>query len=72
MLKVDWAATKKLGKVVYHLNESRNGCNYRFKWRRPRHAMIPYTFAYMFDPVRRKHRELPALLKAYPKLDYFE
>ena len=31
-LKIDWAASKKLGKRIYHLNDHTGGYKYRFYW----------------------------------------
>lgn len=69
-LKIDWEATKKLGKRVYHLNEHRNGYRYRWLWRKK--GPIVNQSVYSYTPVRKAKRTLAYILKNKPQIDYFE
>ncbi len=68
-LKIDWAATKKAGKQIFHTNEHRAGYYYMVSWIRP---AKPYVRFYNFLPTRYTFkRKLSILLKTKPELDYY-
>lgn len=60
-LRVDWAATKKHKKRIYHLNDHRDGFIYRYFWRRPKIANRQY-FSFMAERYHCKRR-LAKILK---------
>lgn len=70
-LKVDWAASNKTGKRVYHLNEHRQGYKYRFHWAK-RDCNATNKAAYSFTPARTLKRRLAYILKNEPTIDYYE
>ena len=68
-LKIDWAASKKLGKRIYHLNDHTGGYKYRFYWTK---GIIKNITAYSFIPTRTNTRTLAGILKDKNReLDYF-
>ena len=67
-LKIDWQLSKKYRKAIYHLNEHRDGCKYRFLWNK---GKIKNIFAYKFIPTRFYKRELARILKTKEEIDYF-
>lgn len=68
-LKIDWQATKKAGKKIYHLNEHRNGYYYKIIWRT---CNIKGTRLYSFKPERYHFtRPLSKLLKTDLSKDFF-
>ena len=60
--QIDWQASKRLGKHIFHENEHTNGWNYRFLWRRYGYNFKNKTL-YIFRAVRSKKRQLAAILK---------
>lgn len=69
-LKIDYQETKKLGKIVYHLNDHRDGHFYRFMWSKNKITGIGlYSFT-----AERHHckRRLAKLLKTDSTKDFFE
>ena len=68
-LKIDWAETKRTGKLMYHTNDNRNGYYYRTSWRK---TNVAYSNYYSFVPERWYFkRRLKKLLKE-TKADFFE
>ena len=68
-LKIDWAASKKLGKRIYHLNDHTGGYKYRFYWTK---GIVKNITAYSFIPTRTNTRRLASILKDKNRqLDYF-
>jgi len=68
-LKIDWAASRKLGKRIYHLNDHTGGYKYRFYWTK---GIIKNITAYSFIPTRTNTRTLASILKDKDRqLDYF-
>ena len=68
-LKIDWAASKKLGKRIYHLNDHTGGYKYRFYWTK---GIVKNITAYSFIPTRTNTRRLASILKDKERqLDYF-
>ena len=68
-LKIDWAASRKLGKRIYHLNDHTGGYKYRFYWTK---GIIKNITAYSFIPTRTNTRTLASILKDKNRqLDYF-
>ena len=68
-LKIDWAASKKLGKRIYHLNDHTGGYKYRFYWTK---GIVKNITAYSFIPTRTNTRTLASILKDKDRqLDYF-
>lgn len=66
-LSIDYKLTREYGKVIYHLNEHRNGYKYRLHW-----SKVPMTFAdrykYQLCLVRANKRKLAQLI--FNKHDY--
>jgi len=68
-LKIDWAASKKVGKRIYHLNDHTGGYKYRFYWTK---GIVKNITAYSFIPTRTNTRKLASILKDTERqLDYF-
>lgn len=67
-VKIDWAATKKAGKRIFHLNEHRDGHSYQLKWRK---RAVTGIYIYKFRAIRRRKRELASILQNRPEIDYF-
>ena len=68
-LKIDWAASRKLGKRIYHLNDHTGGYKYRFYWTK---GIVKNITAYSFIPTRTNARTLASILKDKDRqLDYF-
>jgi len=68
-LKIDWAASRKLGKRIYHLNDHTGGYKYRFYWTK---GIVKNITAYSFIPTRTNTRTLASILKDKNRqLDYF-
>tara|TARA_R110000744_G_scaffold324921_1_gene430745 strand:- start:339 stop:803 length:465 start_codon:yes stop_codon:yes gene_type:complete len=68
-LKIDWAASKKTGKRIYHLNDHTGGYKYRFYWTK---GIVKNITAYSFIPTRTNTRRLASILKDKEReLDYF-
>lgn len=70
-LSVDYAATNKYGKTIYHLNEHSNGYKFRLYW-----SKLPQTFPdrykYQLCFVRENKRKLAQLIfnnKDYINID---
>lgn len=68
-LRIDWQATKKAGKKIYHTNDHRSGYKYRFFWKKDR---ISGDSPYSFIPTRTNKRRLAYILKNDKSIDYFE
>ncbi len=68
-LRIDWAATKKANKKVYHTNEHRNNYRYKFQWCKGR---IPGVTAYSFIATRTRKRQLAKILKTDKTVEYHE
>lgn len=68
-LRIDWKATKKANKKVYHLNEHRGGFRYRFCWNKPKLVNIS---AYSFRPTRTNKRALSQILQFNKDIDFSE
>lgn len=60
--KIDWAATKKYGKTIYHMNDHTNNYRYRFYWSKLSCNATNKT-AYCFEATRTEKRRLAYLLK---------
>lgn len=67
---MDWEATSKIGKQVYHLNEHSGGYKYFFHWIKLRNALIN-KIVYRLVMTRTNKRRLAKLIKSR-KYDYFE
>lgn len=67
-LHVDFAHFKKTGKVIYHLNENRDGYYYRIKWYK---GHVSGLQAYKFFPTRPFKRGIAQRLKDN-NIDYRE
>lgn len=76
----DWKATNELWdrnekakadkKLVYHLNEHREGYKYKILWDKSRAKVKNKTF-YFFIPTRNFKRTLAKTLKTNLKIDYY-
>lgn len=69
-LRLNYALSRKYNKKIYHLNEHRNGANYRLKW--PGNKPVTNANYYNFIPVRKYKRKLSYILQHIPQQDYFE
>ena len=66
----DWEYWKKTGKLIYHLNEHRDGYEYSFYWKKA--YMLKSKMAYSFIATRKNKRALAKVLKTKPEVDFFE
>ena len=71
MFSPDWVKTKEVGKLVYHMNEHRNGYRYRFHWDKKK-SRIKNKKHYSFITARSPKRRLAHILKNMPEREYFE
>ena len=71
-LKIDWQETKKLGSIVYHMNDHTD--NFRFGWKWDRTStIVKNKQVYSFEATRANKRRLASLLKdRLSGVDYFE
>lgn len=69
-LKIDYKTSKEKGMIVYHLNEHRSYCSYRFNWNRP--ASFKVARAYAFKATRQNKRKLAKTLITDHTTDFFE
>ena len=70
-LKVDWKASRELGKRVYHMNDHSD--NYRYKWYwKKTNAIVQNKSLYSFTASRANKRELARIIKNEKSIDYFE
>jgi hypothetical protein len=71
-LRVDWATSKQLDKIVYHLNSHTNGYKHFFAWSKQGHGPCKNITKYKFIPTRDHKRYLAKLLKDPSNpVDYF-
>jgi hypothetical protein len=71
-LKIDYFTTKKLGKVIYFLNEHTRNFSYKIQWMRKR-SRVKGRDRYDFDPSRYLNRYLAVVLKdEFRTIDYCE
>ena len=68
-LPIDWAATKKYGKRIFHTNEHTNEYKYRWLWDK-HHSNVKHSNYYSFIPCRTNSRKLAQSL--FNKIDYIE
>ena len=69
-LRIDYAETKKVGKVVYHLNEHSNFYKYRYYWNK--HNMLNHNKTmYQLITTRANKRRLAQIIKNKER-DYLE
>lgn len=61
-LRIDYAETKKVGKIVYHLNEITNGCKFRFYWNK-HNMLVKNKIKYQLVMTRANKRRLAYILK---------
>lgn len=71
-LKIDYSIYNKTGKLVYHLNEHRNGYSYKIIWNKSTSGPIKYKTYYKFVFNRKLKRQLSHILQTQPLIDYFE
>ena len=67
---IDWSATNKYGKVIYHLNEHTDGYKYSYQWDK-KDTKLPNLYFYRLVPTRSNKRRLAKLIKT-GDYDYFE
>lgn len=60
--KIDWDATRKYGKTIYHMNDHTNNYRYRFFWQKGTCNAVNKS-AYCFEATRTEKRKLAYLLK---------
>lgn len=61
-LRIDYAASKKYGKMIFHLNEHTNGFKYRAYWNK--HVMLTHNKThYQLVMTRDNKRHLAQILK---------
>lgn len=80
-MSVDWKETKQLWednpkakeskKLVFHLNEHRDGYSYKIFWDKNRAMLLNKTFYYLV-PARNFKRTLANVLNTNFKIDYYE
>lgn len=71
-LRLDYQATKKYGKKIYHLNEHSKEYYYRWFWHK-KMAIVKNKSAYCFKPTRANKQYLTRLIKdKNSKVDYPE
>lgn len=69
-LRIDYAETKKVGKIVYHLNEHSNFYKYRYYWNK--HNMLNHNKTmYQLIMTRDNKRRLAQIIKNKER-DYLE
>lgn len=69
-LRIDYAETKKVSKVVYHLNEHSNFYKYRYYWNK--HNMLNHNKTmYQLIMTRDNKRRLAQIIKSKER-DYIE
>lgn len=61
-LRIDYAETKKVGKIVYHLNEITNGYKFRFYWNK-HNMLVKNKTKYQLVMTRANKRRLAYILK---------
>ena len=61
-LRIDYAESKKLGKMVYHLNEHSNFYKYRFYWKKS-DVPLPFKSRYQLIATRHNKRRLAQIVK---------
>ena len=61
-LRIDYAETKKVGKIVYHLNEKTNGYKFRFYWNK-HNMLVKNKTKYQLVMTRANKRRLAYILK---------
>ena len=61
-LRIDYAESKKYGKVIYHLNEITNGFKYRFYWNK-KNMITRNKTKYQLIMTRDNKRHLSHILK---------
>lgn len=69
VMKIDWAASKKNKKILYHLNEHSKGYYYRFYWNKVG-SNATNGKAYFFSAGRINDRRLAKTIKK-GETDYF-
>ena len=69
-LKIDYKTSKEKNMIVYHLNEHRSYCAYRFQWVRP--VSFKAARAYNFKATRQNKRSLAKILITDLTVDFFE
>ena len=67
---IDWAATNKYGKVIYHLNEHTDGYKYSYQWEK-KNSRLQNLYFYRLVSTRENKRRLAKLIKT-KEYDYFE
>lgn len=80
-VSVNWKETKQLWednpkakefkKLVFHLNEHRDGYSYKIFWNKERALLLNKTFYYL-TPARNFKRTLANVLNTNFKIDYYE
>ena len=61
-LRIDYAESKKYGKVIYHLNEITNGFKYRYYWNK-KNMITKNKTKYQLIMTRDNKRRLAYILK---------
>lgn len=69
-LRIDYAESKKYGKMIFHLNEETGGYKYRFYWNKQNMLTTNKTH-YQLIMTRDNKRHLAQILKSH-KRDYCE
>lgn len=68
--QIDWQASKKYNKWIFHLNMHSDGYYYRWTWGK-KNALFANKSIYSFKPTRFNKRKLAKLLKLN-EIDFFE
>jgi hypothetical protein len=69
-LRIDYGESKKLGKMVFHLNEHSNMYKYRFLWRKD-NILTKHKTYYQLVMTRANKRHLAQIIKNHVR-DYIE
>lgn len=68
-IPINWRASEKVGKKVYHLNEHRDYHIYKYAW--GRFGKVVNISYYVFKAPRDYCRKLAFILKNKPEIDYY-
>jgi hypothetical protein len=55
-MRIDWAKTKKIGKVVRHINMHTDGKTFKWYWEKPRFSILNQSY-YTFKATRDEKRK---------------
>jgi hypothetical protein len=62
-LPIDWGTSRKLGKVIYHMNDHSDNFKYQFRWSKKMSRVTPNIGQYRLVFTRANKRRLAACIK---------